>query len=556
MRIGKGLKGRQAPPSENVPGVSDEPLARDGGSQAGSAKAIPAAFPFMKQEQVEKALLERPGFTIRTRLTLGFLLFFLLSTGMTVTAWVTLNRLEKKLKFLEIADHYTTEIQQARRFEKNYFLYGTNLQDVQEHVQNASMLLTSGKVELESVIGEETFLRVEEHLAKYMQRLEKLQTVDRDRTPGTIPEHPNSEAELRQHGAAMVSQALELAETERKSVALMLKLFKRLPLVFSAILLPLIIYTASFLARQMLGPLSRMLTVTERIAQGDFTPIPPARRFRDEFTNLALALNHMMEELQGHHDMLVKSHKLRAVGTLTAGIAHELNNPINNITLTAAMLEEDYKTLDDEERLDMIRDLTTQAERATRIVRNLLDFARESEMESELLDVGKLVDETLQLTANEIKLNKAKVECHVSPNLPPIHGDKQHLSQVFLNLILNALDAMPAGGTLEVRVGKSSETGYIAVDVKDNGAGIPDHIVTSIFDPFFTTKHRGKGTGLGLSVSLGIVKKHGGDIRVESQVGSGTTFTVLLPITAVPAEFKQEPPIAPVASTSSTLLEA
>ena len=122
----------------------------------------------------------------------------------------------------------------------------------------------------------------------------------------------------------MVSQSLELAEEERKGVQLMLKLFKRVPLAFLAILLPLIIYTASFLARQMLAPLSRMLSATERIAQGDFTPIPPARRFKDEFTNLAIALNHMMEELQHRHDMLVRSHKLRAVGTLTAGIAHEL----------------------------------------------------------------------------------------------------------------------------------------------------------------------------------------------------------------------------------------
>jgi len=553
MAIGKAKKGIHSPPSETVPGSSAEQRVPEEGSPAASAKVPLASFPFMRQEQVEKALLERPGFSIRNKLTLGFLLFFLLSTGMTVTAWVTLNRIEQKLKFLEIADRYTTEIQQARRFEKNYFLYGTNLEEVQEHVQNASTLLTSGKVELERVIGEETFLRVENHLAKYIQRLEKLRTVDQDRALGTIPQHPNSEAELREHGAAMVSQSLKLAEEERKSVQLMIKLFKRVPLAFLAILLPLIIYTANFLARQMLAPLGRMLTVTERIAQGDFTPIPPARRFRDEFTNLALALNHMMEELQRRHDLLVKSHKLRAVGTLTAGIAHELNNPLNNITLTSAMLEEDYDDLDDEERLDMVRDLSAQADRATKIVRNLLDFARESEMEEESVDVGQLVDKTLQLTSNEIKLKKAKVECRVNPNLPPIHGDKQHLNQVFLNLILNAVDAMPSGGILEVVVGKSTEPGYIAVDVKDNGDGIPDHIVTSIFDPFFTTKHRSKGTGLGLSVSLGIVKKHGGNILVESKVGTGTTFTVLLPITAVPAEFKKEKQAASASSNTPLL---
>ncbi len=535
MALGKFFGGRHSYAPGAGPGTSPGQTGPDDGSGVAPGKP-PAAFPAMMQDQVEKALLERPGFSIRARLTLGFLLFFLLSTGVTVGAWVTLNRIEQKIKFLEISDRYTTEIQQARRFEKNYFLYGTNLQDVQEHIRNASALLTSGKVGLESVIGQDKFLSVESHLERYAQLLDRLQSRGGD----ALADYPEIEAELRQHGAAMISQALDLAEKERKSVDLMLKLFKRLPLAFLAVLLPLIIYTANFLARQMLGPLSRMLNVTERIAQGDFTPIPPARRFKDEFTNLAIALNHMMEELQRRHDLLVKSHKLRAVGTLTAGIAHELNNPLNNITLTSAMLEEDYDSLDDEERLDMIQDLAEQAERATRIVRSLLDFARESEIELELVEVGNLIDETLRLTANEIKLKKAKVTLEVDENLPPIHGDKQHLNQVFLNLILNALDAMPGGGLLEISVEKELEPGYIAVHVQDNGDGIPEHIVTNIFDPFFTTKHRGKGTGLGLSVSLGIVRKHGGDIRVESTVGKGTTFTVLLPITAVPAEFGKE----------------
>jgi len=539
MAVGKVFKNRHDSPADPDPGGSSQPTA-DGVNSAMIPETSSSAFPATMKDKFDRALLERPGFSVRARLTLGFLLFFVLSTGATVTAWVTLNRLHQKIKFLEIADRYTTEIQQARRFEKNYFLYGTNLDEVQEHMKNASALLTSGKAELQVVIGEAKFRTVASHLEKYVRLLEALQTLDRDRPPGTIPQHPQFEAEFREHGAVMVSQALELAEEERRSVQLMIKLFKRVPVAFLAILLPLIIYTASFLARQMLTPLSRMLNVTERIAKGDFTPIPPARRFRDEFTNLAIALNHMMEELQRRHDMLVTSHKLRAVGTLTAGIAHELNNPINNITLTSAMLEEEYDELSDEERLDMIQDLSTQAERATRIVRNLLDFARESEMESELLDAGKLIDETLQLTSKEIKLKKAKVACSVKENLPPIHGDKQHLSQVFLNLILNALDAMPGGGLLEIGVAKAEEPGYIAVKFKDNGNGIPDHVLTSIFDPFFTTKHRGKGTGLGLSVSLGIVKKHGGDIRVETKVGTGTTFTVLLPITAVPAEFKKE----------------
>lgn len=490
------------------------------------------------QDRVERALLGRPGFSIRARLTLGFLLFFLLSTGVTVTAYVTLDRIEGKLKFLDIADRYMTEIQQARRFEKNYFLYGTNLDDVIEHVKSAADLLTSGKIELRAIVGEEKFRRIVVHQERYMALLERLKAPEGQDVAGRPAARPDLEAALREHGAAMISQAFELAEGERRAVHTMLQFSKRLPLGFLAVLLPLIIYTVQFLARQMLGPLGRLLAATERIGQGDFTPIPPARRFRDEFTNLAIALNHMMEELERRHDILIRSHKLRAVGTLTAGIAHELNNPINNITLTAAMLEEEYKTLSDEERLDMIHDLVTQADRASRIVRNLLDFARESEIQSELLNVGALVQETLQLAANEVKLKKVKTLFRAPENLPPIYGDRQHLSQVFLNLILNALDAMQEGGRLEIEIAKSAEPGFLALAFRDNGKGIPDHVLPYIFDPFFTTKQRGKGTGLGLSVSLGIVKKHGGDIRVQSREGQGTVFTVLLPVTAVPAEMK------------------
>lgn len=515
--------------------LSGEKHGADGPPESGHAAA--------PKDRIQRALLERPGISIRARLTLGFLLFFILSTGVTMTAWVMLNRLEKKLTFLAIADRYTTEIQQARRFEKNYFLYGTNLQDVLEHVNNASLLLTSGKVELEAVIGKERFRQLEQHQRKYIGLLEQLEAFDRAKGQGIAPQHPATEAELREHGAALISQAIELAEEERNNVHVMLKLFKRLPLVFLGILLPLIIYTAHFLARQMLAPLGRMLAATQRIAQGDFTPIPPARRFRDEFTNLAIALNHMMEELQRQQEILVTSHKLRAVGTLTAGIAHELNNPINNITLTAAVLEEDYASLNDHDRLEMIHDLATQAERASRIVRNLLDFARESEMESQLVDIPKIVEETLQLTSNEIKLKKTKLVFRAPANVPPIYGDRQHLSQVFLNLILNALDAMPpSGGILEISVAGSAEPGFLAVKIKDNGSGIPEHILPNIFDPFFTTKPTGKGTGLGLSVSLGIVRKHGGDIRVESTVQKGTTFTVVLPATAIPADLKKDEP--------------
>jgi len=220
----------------------------------------------------------------------------------------------------------------------------------------------------------------------------------------------------------------------------------------------------------------------------------------------------------------------------TAGIAHELNNPLNNVMLTASMLQEDFHGLSKKECLELVNDLVGESERAQKIVRNLLDFAREGEMESESSSVQRLVEETLRLASNQIKLAKVKVESEMEENLPPIYGDRQQLEQVFLNLVLNALDAMPDGGVLKIKVSNTTDRESVAVTFEDTGIGIPKQHLGDIFDPFFTSKKAAKGTGLGLSVSLGIIQGHGGDIRVESEVGRGTVFTVLLPVAKVPAD--------------------
>jgi two-component system, NtrC family, sensor kinase len=482
----------------------------------------------------ERALLQRPSFGIRSRLALGFLSLFLLAAAITAAAWIMLSRLEVRLKFLEVADRYTLEIQQARRFEKNYFLYGTNLQDVQEHVGNARRLLGSSESEAFKVLTASDLRRMRDHLGRYEALIQGLVEMERHSPPDIASRRAAVESELRAHGSQMVTFALELAQKERSSVNQTLALFKRLPVGFLVILLLLMAFIVNFLARQMLAPLSRLMATAQRIATGDFTPITPARRYRDEFSDLAVALNTMMREVAHRQEVLVQSHKLQAVGTLTAGVAHELNNPINNIILTAEMLKEDFSTLTDVEKLGMVDDLVGQGTRAQRIVRNLLDFARESEIRTESVEMGGLLRDTASLAANQVKLSGAKILLEVPENLPPIHGDRQSLSQVFLNLILNALDAVGKGGRVWIRAEAAREPGYLQVTVCDNGRGVPSHILPYIFDPFFTTKSKGKGTGLGLSVSLGIVRQHGGDIRASSVPGQGTEMVVVLPAARVP----------------------
>jgi signal transduction histidine kinase len=222
-------------------------------------------------------------------------------------------------------------------------------------------------------------------------------------------------------------------------------------------------------------------------------------------------------------------------------VAHELNNPLNNITLTSAVLQEEFRTLDDGAKLEMIQDLLHETERAQRIVRNLLDFARESETKLQPIRIEQTIEESIHLVGNQIKLSKIRVETDIPADLPAVHGDAQMLKQVFVNLLLNAVEALaaaeerPERGTIRVRVQRDPRQGYLAVLVEDDGPGIPEHLLSRIFDPFFTTKQKRKGTGLGLSVSQGIVRKLGGHLEVQSRPGAGTTFTVFLPTTDMPS---------------------
>jgi two-component system NtrC family sensor kinase len=482
------------------------------------------------QDAADKALKARPYFSIRLRLILGSSLFFLFPLVITLWIMSTLSAVQEKIVFLEVADDYKVEIQQARRFEKNYLLYGTNLEDAREHALAAQRLSGDHEIQFRKVAGSQSYQTMNQHLAAYVQALDAIERGDREL----------HETELREHGSSMLTMAQDFVRKERKQVHSRLALIRRVPFFFLGALLVLVAVVVTFLARHILKSLNRFMGYTARIASGDFTPITPARGYRDEFTELALHVNRMVRELDRHQRTLVESHKLRAMGTLVAGVAHELNNPVNNILLTASLLEEDYPSLKEEEREEMFHDLVSQADRTKRIVANLLDFARKSETKVEALDIREIVEDTVRLIGNQIRLKKVRLITDTPEDLPAVHGDRQLLSQVLTNIILNALDVLPEKGEIHISFSPDRRDGFLAVDITDNGPGIPDHIMSRIFDPFFTTKPKGKGTGLGLSVSRGIVHRLGGYLLAESRLGRGSTFTVLLPVTTIPSDISSQ----------------
>ncbi len=487
----------------------------------------PPSFTDEQAQAAQQALVGRPRISIRLRIALGFLAAFVLTSGLIVAAMLFISHISKQQVFLERAGNFEFEIQQARRYEKNYFLYDTNLYDALNNAQNAQNMLYGFESEMREIIGNHAYDNMSYNLTRYMESLEKLRALDEADEEAAAEIKRSIESELRNFGAAIVVNASNAIDQERLRIQTWLRSSWIVAVSALVFILLLEIFIVTFIAQQIIRPFSRFEKYTERIAAGDFSLITPIRRYRDEFTNLAIALNRMLSELKKREEQLIQSRKLAAVGNLTAGIAHELNNPLNNISLTTEALIDEFEEYDKETKLKMLKDVFTQVERAGATVANLLDFTRRDKDAFEQVYLRDVLERTLKLMANEINLSKVQLDVDFVDNLPPIMGNQNNLQQVFLNLFLNALQAMPDGGMLKVKAYTENES--LKVVVSDTGIGIPKENLGSIFDPFFTTKELGKGTGLGLSVSYGIIQKHRGTITVESEVGKGASFTIKLP---------------------------
>ncbi len=230
------------------------------------------------------------------------------------------------------------------------------------------------------------------------------------------------------------------------------------------------------------------------------------------------------------YHQLLQAEKMAALGQTISGVAHELNNPLATILSWAERLAERPGDEKSRRGLDVIR---SESERAARIVRNLLTFARKRQSTRMMVDLNEVMRETLALRAYEQKIAHIDVTQALAASVPPVFADSHQIKQVMLNLLINAEQAMIAshsGGRLVVRTWHDSDHESVVFEVRDNGPGIAEDRQGKIFDPFYTTKEVGKGTGLGLSVAYGIVQEHGGRIWVSSQSGSGASFFVELPV--------------------------
>jgi two-component system NtrC family sensor kinase len=326
-----------------------------------------------------------------------------------------------------------------------------------------------------------------------------------------------------------------------------------------------IIGTTYIIVRRITHPLVEIADAAHGIAEGDFDHevqidqpgelgvlaeafhrmLESLRQMRSDLEEWGRTLEHKVErrteELVTMQARVAQSERLASLGMLAAGVAHEINNPLGGIlALTALTVEE---TAEDDPRRENLCEVLRQTERCRDIVKSLLEFSRQSKPGTERLNVNATLADTLSLIGNQSLFFNIEVVLDCAPDLPPIMIDRTQLQQVFMNLLVNAGQAMERG-KITVKTTRAANDGHVEISISDTGHGIAPEHVAHIFDPFFTTKESGHGTGLGLSIAYGIVTKHGGTISVRSDVGKGTTFTM---------RFPAEPEISDLESTPLAL---
>lgn len=361
-------------------------------------------------------------------------------------------------------------------------------------------------------------------------------------------EHPASQTIL---GVVDVSYSLEEVDASKH---VHLTYLVGLSLVFVS----LVAFSVGYLLKRLIYvPLKDLESGAKRISSGNLGDLIPVRS-DDEFGRVAGTFNEMNAALdQSHRAMqelvenleskveartrellaaraeVAQGEKLASIGVLSAGIAHELNNPLTGVlTFTSLMRKKVKDGTEDAEDLDLV---IRETKRCAAIIRRLLDFAREKVPVNGFFNLNQVIEDTVRFVERPASLHQIEINTKLDATLPQIWGDADLIKQVVMNLLVNAQQAMDKEGRISVETrsitpSDTPEQQAVEISVRDNGCGIPQANLQRIFDPFFTSKEVGKGTGLGLSVSYGIVKAHGGKISVESTVGEGTVFHIQLPV--------------------------
>lgn len=471
--------------------------------------------------------------SIRKKIVISFFIFIIASTLIWFLNYYKHQLLTLKIQIVEEKDRVFNKILEARRYEKNFFLFNDS-----EDLEHALLYIGEAHLRLSMIISDygdytlERNLNVQLHeLDVYKKALNSaidlLKTNGFEKNPtGIFPQLEDDKRRIRDVGRKLTEDFETIVNAERKHISrLSREAGYYLYFALAAIFL-LTAATTLFIYFNVNRPLKSIESAIHKIATGDYVNIPKVST-GDAFDSLVTSLNEMIKELNRRNEQLIQNEKLASLGTLTSGVAHELNNPLNNISTTIQILLEELSEADLDFQRQLLTETEGQIDRAKDIVKALLEFSRSGNFTLKRVNFRTLILQTLQLLKGEVP---ADVELTVSiPDAIEANLDVQRMQQVIINLVQNALHAMKHGGELKITAEKSEQDQTFSFTVCDTGKGIDPKDRPNIFDPFFTTKPVGEGSGLGLSISHGIVKQHHGKIEVQSRLGEGTTFKVILP---------------------------
>lgn len=482
--------------------------------------------------------------SLHAKILFGYCLLGLLFVTLVVSALLNFRALETKIAEQQQVADFHDELRYARRMEKNYLLYGktSDLAEGIERANNALGLISQLPAQLSDNLISPSDV---ETLERYRALLVVMATLDRkSQVPSDVAE------ELWINGTRLLNLGEKLdAEARSQLDTAVAAHHRNLQLtILAAIALALL---AGFIVtRVVVRPLRAIELSLSRVATGEAGKLDQASG-DIEVGSLTDAINHTLAELQERQKAITRSSRLVALGTMLSGVAHELNNPLSNISTSCQILLEEHGDLPPQTSHDLLQQIDGEVLRAQRIVSTLLDFARERRSERTRENARTLVNEVLQLTRN-LTPPDAVIDVAVPAGIS-IDVDRQRFQQVLINLLQNAAGAIGSGGRIRVSARRElpPDTPGTIIEIADNGPGIAPEDLPRIFDPFFSTKPVGKGTGLGLFIVHEIVSHHGGTVSVDSEPGQGCRFSVRIP-DAQNAQNPQMPQISQNQQTPET----
>ena len=479
--------------------------------------------------------------SIRKKMTIGFVIRFLFISIIAGAVSFNLLRIEERVKFNAITSKLLDTVLEIRRFEKNYFLY-QNREDYLaaiSYINTAEELIREHQDQIDgtprAAVGWDPVEPSDDYLLAEPEPLSRRTLELFEEYKGLLKKdfglktHPRQlEEELRARGRELTDFAEKLAQQERREIQNMLSGTRRNLILWTGLFVvgAAVITILSF---QIVNqPLRELEENMKRISDGNFEMLSLKSK-DNEIKSINSAFNRMIQELFKQRHEIIRSEKLASLGTMLAGIAHEINNPLSNISTSSEILFEEIEGTDGDMKKELLRQIVSETDRARDIIRTLLEFTREEEGEKRPVNLLDTVKSALMLVRGDLP-TAVSVKIDV-PSTTTIMADKQKIQRALMNLLKNAGDAISSegGGGSIALAAREAGSDEVEITMADSGAGIPETMLNRVFDPFFTTKDIGHGTGLGLYLAHQIIDQHQGTIKVTSRLDQGTTFTIRLP---------------------------